>query len=675
MSVLSNEHGALVRRRFDETVCIEPWGENSFRVRATKNNAFLDEQWALMEACGEAATVIRIDGNAGAITNGKLTASINARGKITFTNQKGEVLLEEYWRNRDMHHEHEEAQFNSALDVEGREFTPHPGGDWALTARFESNPDEKLFGMGQYQQPMLNLKGCTIELAQRNSQASVPFMLSSLGYGLLWNNPAIGKAAFSLNYTEWQAHYTKQLDYWITAGDSPTQIEEAYTGVTGRAPMMPDYAMGYWQCKLRYQTQEELMAVARGYKERGLPVSVIVVDYFHWPRQGDWRFDTDYWPDPAGMVRELREMGIELMVSVWPTVDHESENFKEMLDRGYLVRTERGIHITMNYYGNTVFYDTTHPGAREFVWQIIKKNYYDLGIKIFWLDEAEPEYRIYDFDQYRYYLGPNMQIGNLYPKTFAQGFYEGMRGEGQQNPLNLLRCAWAGSQRYGALVWSGDIDSSFASMRNQLSAGLNMSIAGIHWWTTDIGGFHGGDIREPAFHEVLIRWFQWGAFCPVMRMHGFREPQKEPLDPDGVFGGGVCKSGSKNEIWSYGAENEKIMAYYIRLRERLRPYVKGLMKQVHEKGSPAMLPLFYDFPGDKAAWDIDDSYMFGPDLLVSPVIGAGLTERPVYLPAGAKWRCAWTDEEFEGGRTVIAKCPIHRIPLFLRDGADLPIRE
>ena len=227
--------------------------------------------------------------------------------------------------------------------------------------------------MGQYQQPYLDLKGCTLELAHRNSQASVPFLLSNRGYGFLWNNTAVGKVTFGKNVTEWYAGSVQQMDYWITAGDTPAEIEEAYARATGTVPMMPDYAMGFWQCKLRYQTQEELLEVAREYKRRGLPISVIVIDFFHWTKQGDYKFDPEYWPDPEGMVRELKEMGIELMVSIWPTIDKTSENFGEMHEKGYLVRFDRGNSIVMDWMGNTMFFDATHPGAREHLWKNHKK--------------------------------------------------------------------------------------------------------------------------------------------------------------------------------------------------------------------------------------------------------------------------------------------------------------
>ena len=259
--------------------------------------------------------------------------------------------------------------------------------------------------------------------------------------------------------------------------------------------------------RLRYDTQEKLLEVARGYKEREVPLDLIVIDFFHWPFQGDWKFDERYFPDPAAMVKELKEMNVELMVSIWPTVDTNSENFAEMLEKGLLIRHDRGVRVAMQCDGDTTNFDATNPEARKYIWSKVKKNYYDLGIKVFWLDEAEPEYSIYDFDIYRYHAGPDVAVGNIYPKEYAKAFYEGMEAEGQKNIVNLLRCAWAGSQKYGALVWSGDIASSWSSFRNQLAAGLNMGIAGIPWWTTDIGGFHGGNPDDPEFRELFTRWY------------------------------------------------------------------------------------------------------------------------------------------------------------------------
>ncbi len=658
--------GNVLFYNFDsEVLQIEPWGTNSLRIRSTKLSFIDSENWALLPKKDENCSIlINKDGSA-IISNGNITAECNSIGKITFKNQDDKILLEEYLRNRrDI-----KAYTCSSLEIESREFKPIIGGDYSLTVRFESTSSkEHIFGMGQYQHPYMDLKGLDLELAHRNSQASVPFILSSEGYGFLWNNPAVGRVTFGKNITTWEAKSTKKLDYWITAGDTPAEIEKQYSEVTGRVPMMPDYAMGFWQCKLRYQTQEELLEVARTYKKKGLPISVIVCDFFHWPLQGEWKFDKTYWPNPDAMVKELKEMGIELMVSIWPTVDYRSENFEEMKQKGYLVRTDRGIRVTMDYMGNTVHYDSTNPGAREYLWSKAKKNYYDKGIKIFWLDEAEPEYTVYDFDNYRYHMGPNVQVGNIYPVMYAKTFFDGMKKEGQENIINLLRCAWAGSQRYGALVWSGDIHSDYATLRNQFAAGLNMGVAGIPWWTTDIGGFHGGWIEDPKFRELLVRWFEYGTFCPVMRLHGDREPHKPQ---HGTTGGAACLSGADNEIWSYGENVEKILTKYLFIRERMKDYVKSIMKESHETGAPVMRMLSYEFPNDDKAWEDQYSYMFGPELLVAPVMFEGMIERVVYLPKGTKWKSVWTGEIFDGGIEIKVDAPLEKIPLFLRNGSSL----
>lgn len=671
-------------------VWVEPWGRNSIRVRMTAQPAMDGNDWALTEPVEETTPEITFEtvdvtdpwyqgeewakyhqtGTQARMVNGKITVKVSHEGWLSFYNQRGELLTEEYWRNRNRIN-----RYCVPLRVDGRELKPMQGGtDYELTARFEAFDDEMIFGMGQYQEKHMNKKGATLELAHRNSQASVPFYVSNRGYGFFWNNPAIGTATFGTNRTEWYARSTKKLDYLITAGDTPAEIEAQYTLATGRTPMMPEYGLGYWQCKLRYRTQEELLAVAREHKRRGLPMDAIVIDFFHWTMQGDFKFEPLDWPDPEGMVKELKALGIETVVSVWPTIDERSENFGKMADMGYLVNADRGSQNHMTWMGNTVFYDATHPGAQKYVWERCRENYYKKGIRCFWLDEAEPEYGPYDFDNYRYYAGPALQCSNVYPLGYAKGFYEGLKAEGEQEILSLVRCAWAGSQKYGVLTWSGDIYSSFRSMREQLQAGLSMSMAGIPWWTSDIGGFLGGNIQDPDFQELLVRWFAWGAFCPVFRMHGERSPWHER---EQEFRNGVRQltSGQDNEVWSFGEENYQILTKYLFVRERLRPYIRDCMRAASLSGAPVMRPLFYDFPEDKACWSVEDSYMLGPDLLVSPVMEAGALEREIYLPAGADWTDAYTKKVHKGGQRVTVPAPLDIIPVMIRAGRDLPVYE
>ncbi len=671
------------------TVTIAPWGRDSLRVRMTREKEMDGNDWALSEEpassdCHISLKEIEITepwfrteeerrkntqkGTEAVITNGKITAKVSFEGWISFYNQRGELLTEEYWRNRNRID-----RYSVPLRVDARELKPIPGtGDYSLAARFEAFDGERIYGMGQYQDRHLDKKGAVLELCHRNSQASVPFYISTRGYGFLWNNPAVGTVTFGTNRTEWTAQSTKKLDYFITAGDSPAEIEENYARATGFSPMMPEYGLGFWQCKLRYRNQEELMSVVRKHKRRGLPLDVVVVDFFHWTRQGDFRFEPRDWPDPEGMVKELRELGVELAVSVWPTIDEKSPNYGPMQDMGYLVQTDRASGFHMNWMGDTTFFDATHPGARQYVWERCKENYYDKGIRCFWLDEAEPEYGPYDFDVFRYYAGPALQCTNIYPVMYAKGFYEGLKSAGEKDVMSLVRCAWAGSQKYGALTWSGDIHSDFRAFREQLQTGLSMGLAGIPWWTSDIGGFVGGDGNDEGFRELLVRWFEWGAFCPVFRLHGerppYRRPESEFIDGVRTFG-----SGQDNEVWSFGDDNYEIMKKFLFIRERLRDYIRRCMLEAHLHGTPVMRPVFFDFPEDSDAYSHEDEYMFGPDLLVAPIMEAQTFERPVYLPKGLRWKEASTGKLFDGGQTVTAQAPIDVIPVFIREGREYDI--
>jgi alpha-D-xyloside xylohydrolase len=644
----------------NETLRVEPWGRNSFRVRATVNREIRDDLFSVLlpPVETEAHTVIAEDG--ATIRNGSLTVHIAPSGLIRFVKTAtGDELLAEI-----------PTEFSPRRWA--RSFRAVQGDLFHLAARFCSYEGERLYGLGQHQHGRLNQKGCVIDLIQRNTEVSIPFLLSSRGYGLLWHNPAIGRVELGNTETRWVAEATEQLDYWITAGDTPAEIMEHYADATGHAPVFPEWAAGFWQSKLRYRTQEELLSVAREYKQRGLPLAMIVIDFFHWTLQGEWRFDPEAWPDPAAMVRELDEMGVKVMVSIWPTVNALSSNFAAMQARGLLVRTERGFPALLPFRDNRpegpaylYFYDATNPEARQFIWEQVREHYYTYGIKHWWLDVCEPEMQPSDEDNLRFYLGHGSAVATAYPLLHERGFAEHMLAEGETSVLNLCRSAWAGSQRYGTLVWSGDINSTFEALQAQVRAGLNMGLSGIPWWTTDIGGFHGGNPESPAFRELIIRWFQYGAFCPVFRLHGHR--RMTAADESEL------SANSPNEVWSFGEEAYGIIKELLFLRERLRPYILEQMQLAHERGIPPMRPIFFDFPDDAHAADIDDQFLFGPDLLVAPVLHAGERQREVYLPAGTTWTDAWTSQALDGGQRLLAEAPLERIPLYVREPAHLPL--
>jgi alpha-D-xyloside xylohydrolase len=660
----AEENGALVCRRQNELLRIEAWGKNALRVRTTLMPEFTSNDWALEESVelvkeSQQHTIISI-GEEAIIQNGRIRARVNAAGVLSFY-KEDTLILREYYRC----YYGTESKESSCLKIVSREFKPIIGGDYSLTVRFESNDDEKIFGMGQYQHTYLDQKGCVLELSQRNSQVSIPFALSNLGYGFLWNNPAIGTASFGKNYTQWHAQATEQMDYWITADETPLEIMKNYTQMTGRAPQMPENVLGLWQCKLRYRTQQEVLEVAEKYHELNIPLDVIVIDFFHWTRQGDWGFDPEYWPDPKAMIDRLHELGLRVMVSVWPSVDRKSVHFNEMFEKGLFIRTERGTIQTYDFNGDCVVFDALNPTAREFVWKTCMENYYKYGIDMFWLDNAEPDLAVYDYDNYRFYLGAGLKVANVYPRMYAKTFYDGMVAQKQKDIVNLVRSAWVGSQKYNTLIWSGDVRSTFESFHDQILGGLNIGLAGIPWWTTDIGGFMEGNVKDPDFHELLLRWFEFAVFSPVLRMHGDREPHDIPPLSDKDFGGGYLFTGQPNELWSYGEEPFRIMKQQLELRLSLKPYILELTKEASETGAPLMRTMFFEFPQDNTCWGLNDQYMFGSRYLVAPILHAKQFERDVYLPAG-RWKNIQDDTIYEGGQTIKALAPMEYIPVFER---------
>ncbi len=659
-SLIQDQNSTVLWRRASEQVWIAPWGKNGVRVRVTKEATFRDlPQGLLPNPPASSNAKISIEGESATVVNGKITVNIAQRlGQLTFTRtDNGVVILKEQKKTTAEHY--------------ARTFTPQ-GSTWHIAQRFFADDTEKLYGLGQRQHGFLDQKGCVLDLMHRNTEVSIPFMISNKGYGFLWNHPGLGRVELGKNDTRWIADAAHQIDYYVVCDDTPGEILNRYAEVTGFPSEFPEWAAGFWQCKLRYKTQNELLTVAREYHRRKLPVSVMVIDFHHWAKAGDWTFDPACWPDPKAMVEELRSMGMKCMVSVWPTVNWTGANFAHMQSHGLLLRNERGNPLQNGAVVES-FYDSTNPEARAFLWEQIKKGYVQHGIRYFWLDTIEPEIIPLELDNTRFYLGNGKEVAGLYPKCYQQGFYEGLLAEGEKAPLTLGRSAWVGSQRFGAAIWSADIPSTFESMRRQITGGLNIAMSGIPYWCTDIGGFHGGDIDDPQFRELLIRWFQYGVFCPIMRIHGVRRTQNKALleDPGKADPNHPTVP---NEVWSYGEESCQILSDQIRLRDRLKPYIMDLMGQATKTGRPPMRPMFVDFPQDARTWEIEDQFMFGDQILVAPIVEAGSRSRIVYLPAGTRWKDAWTDAETDGGSTVQADAPLDRIPVFIKQGSKLRLK-
>jgi len=666
-----------------ETLLIQGWGRG-LRVRATLADDFRDDELSALMPRPAANPVVEVTGLNASITQG------DVRAEITMVYPHGEPRQELHLRFIDVKSGRELlSEQRSHFAWPGpRAFSANTHENWRIDATFASAPDERIYGMGQRQHGLLDQKGCVLELLQRNAEVSIPFAISSLGYGFLWNSPAVGRVEFGQSLTRWVADAAHQLDYWVTAG-SPAEMLRNYAEVTGHAPDFPYWASGFWQCRLRYRNQEELLSVAREHQRRKIPLACIVIDFFHWTKQGEWRFDPVAWPDPAAMVAELKQMGVEVMVSVWPTVNPNADNYTKMHDEGWLIQASRGMSVFKPFIDTdtgplykvpVTYYDPTHPEAREFVFEQVRKNYHSYGIKGYWLDSCEPEVRPVNPELMRLHLGTGSEVLNAYPLFHTRAFFEGMQKIGETEAMFLCRSAWAGSQRYGCLLWSGDIRSTFESFRNQIRGGLNAGLSGIGWWTTDIGGFYDGNGSKPEFRELLVRWFQWAVFCPVFRLHGFRIPNDvaqlehapdKPYGKDSVLV--FTDTGGDNEVWSWGEDIYEILKSYMFMRERLRPYAMQQMKSYSETGAPPLRPLFFEFPNDPQAWTVEDQHLFGPDLLVAPVLHYQARTRSVYLPTGSHWTDVWTGQRFEGGQRIEVAAPLERIPVFSRDDVKLPV--
>lgn len=644
----------LIFERKDELTVIEPYGPNCLRCRSTRNSKILDEDWTLLPPVEGGECIISGDEKVATIKNGMMSAKIEA-GEIWY----GGLIT--YYREG-------ESILRTKFEGEYTGRNVHVEGDhYQIKVIFESNKGEHLYGLGQEQEDYFDRKGSTVNLLHYNTKSAVPVVYSSLRYGFLWNNPAPGRCETTNNHTMWVADSAYQADYLVYAGNTPAEVMKKYCDLTGYAPKFPKWAAGFWQSRLRYESQEEVLRVAREYKRLHIPIDAIVIDYFHWTEQGEWQFDPKYWPDPKAMVDELNEMGIELVVSVWPTTNPKSKYYLEMSEGNMLVRTENGQYGTFDFYGQQTFIDPTNPKTRAYVWDRIKEHYYDYGIKNFWLDEAEPEVHPQQFQNLKFFAGNGAQTAMLYPYYYSKMVYDGLKEAGEEDIVILTRAAYPGTQKFGSLVWNGDIVSTFDALRMSVKTGLSMAMSGIPWWNSDIGGFLFADTESDTFRELVIRWAQFGVFSPVMRLHGSR---LRPKDHKDRYPGIIEKSGGDNEIWSFGERNYEILKKLVELRQRLKPYICHFMDITSETGAPIMRPMFWDFHDDDKCYELEDQYMFGEDILFAPIVDEGATERNVYLPKG-NWIDVNTKKTISGGHEITCHANLDEFIAFVKEGSDV----
>ncbi|MBS1852356.1 MAG: glycoside hydrolase family 31 protein [Acidobacteria bacterium] len=515
---------------------------------------------------------------------------------------------------------------------------------------------EGLYGLGQHQAGVWNYRGESVDLSQDNTNISIPLLVSSKGYGIYWNSTARSRVNNRFaNYMYITSEAVDVLDYYFLYGPEMDQIVAGYRELTGQAPMFGRWAYGFWQCKNRYKSQEELLGIAKKYRQLHIPVDNIVQDWFWWNRKGEHVFNRNY-PDPKGMVDELHRMNFHLMISVWPFFEPGSTEYSEMEKHGWFVDKFKFAKPPYHTDGMAV-YDATSPEARKFYWSLMNEALFQIGLDAWWLDTTEPET---EGQEENILLGHKLAIGsgdkylNLYPLMTTGAVYDGQRSASDRKRVFILsRSAFAGDQRYGVTAWSGDINSDFFSLKRQIPAGLNFALSGLPYWTTDVGGFVFGSPSDPSFREVFVRWFQYATFNPILRVHGTRVPDE-------------------NELWSYGPEAQKILVDFDTLRYRMLPYIYSLAWKTTSASYTPMRPLVMDFRADVEAQNIGDQFMYGPAFLVNPVTEANATTRHLYLPQ-AKWYDFWNGTVLQGGRYIDAATTLDQLPLYVRAGSILPL--
>jgi len=514
---------------------------------------------------------------------------------------------------------------------------------------------EGLYGLGQHQAGVWNYRGETVDLSQENTNIAIPLMVSTNGYGIFWNNPSRSRVNNRFVHMLYlSSEVADQIDYFFLYGPNADQIVAHYRELTGDAPMFGRWAYGFWQCKNKYQSQQDLETVAAKYRQLHIPVDNIVQDWFWWKNMGEMEWNSHY-PNPQAMIDKLHSEHFHLMVSIWPYFRPGSDVYDQFDKNGWFVDKMRA----PNYHPvGQALYDATNPAAGKQYWANANAALFQHGVDSWWLDTDEPETEGSENNfllRNKIYLGSGARYANIFPNFHTAVVADGQRAASDKKRVFILsRSAYAGAQRNGISAWSGDVLSDWLSFRRQIPAGLNYAISGMPYWTTDIGGFiSGGNLNDPDFRELFVRWFQFGTFSPVFRVHGTRQPDE-------------------NELWSYGPEAQKILVDYDTLRYRMLPYIYSQAWQVTSNHGTIMRPLVMDWRNDEEAQNTGDEYLFGPAILVAPVTEKTAVSRSVYLPK-AGWYDFWTGAKQEGGKRIEASAPLAKLPLFVRAGSILPL--
>ncbi|MGK7393579.1 MAG: TIM-barrel domain-containing protein [Candidatus Cyclobacteriaceae bacterium M3_2C_046] len=527
------------------------------------------------------------------------------------------------------------------------------GNQNSIKQHFDWPKEEMLYGLGQHNQQDLSIRGKKITLEQLNTKVSIPVILSTEGYGIYWDNYSKSVFDDSVDNSYIASEIGDKIQYYFVKGTCFDQIINDLRRLTGKAPMVPRWVLGYIQSRNRYKSETELMNVVKRHRQLKIPLDAIILDYMHWGDAGfgSMTFDSVDFPNPNNMIHQLHEnYNTKLIVSVWPSFQKDIPNWK-LFNQDSLL-----LDLDLGRFGQV--HDAFNPAAGKLYFDLVKKSYIDRGVDGIWFDATEPE-KIDKYAKTSSYLGPTAKYLNLYSYFDMKNIYEPLKEVSENRVVILTRSAFLGQQKFGTIVWSGDIGTDFNTLKKQIPTGLNFCMTGIPYWNTDIGGYTGGDPNDPDYQEVFVRWFQYGSFTPFFRAHGRRHPME-------------TRSG-ENEIWSYGPKNQEILTRYVNLRYRLLPYIYTLSHRVSNEGYTMMRSLIFDFMADKNTHKINDQFMFGDNILVCPVVEAGAEKRDVYLPKGVQWFDFWTGEKYDGGKIIEANAPLETIPLYIKAGSIIPM--
>ena len=673
---------------------IQFYGPSIVRVlKSPVGKAFTKESLTVIKKPQATKFTVNQQGDIVSLKSNKLKVDVDIKsGKIAYASLAGTQLLSEKEAG---------ATFTDFDDAGSKTYT--------INQSFTLDKDEAIYGLGQQQRGKLSLRNAKINMVQGNTDDYVPFLVSTKGYGLFWDNYSPTIFEDKPESTSFRSDVGDCIDYYFMLGGNIDGSIACMRDLSGQAPMFPLWTFGYWQSKERYKSQNELVGVVNKYRELGVPLDGIIQDWQYWGNNYLWNameFLNSEFPNPKKMVEDIHNQNAHLIISIWSSFGPQTKQFREMQPKGMLLNfgtwPQSGLETwppNREYPSGVQPYDPYNPEARNIYWRYLNKGLFSLGIDGWWMDSSEPDHLDFkpsDFDL-KTYLGSFRKVRNAFPLMTVGGVGEHQRAASSNKRVFILtRSAFAGQQRYGSMTWSGDVNSSWQSLRNQIPAGLNFSMSAIPYWNTDIGGFFaaaynrgwndGSGAQNPSFQELYVRWLQFGAFTPMMRSHGTDIPR---------------------EIYNFGKKGETIydaIAKTINLRYSLLPYIYSAAWGITNSQSTMMRALVMDF-NDKKVVDMNDEYMFGKSILVAPIVNAQYTPEAivksneqtgwdkkdasndtkvepvtfaqpksskVYLPEGTAWYDFWTNEKINGGQEIAKATTIDEIPLYIKAGSIIP---